>query len=155
MHKRFVAMAVMAVVVAGLSFLSPPAAQAGARASYSIDYCSSGSYEGAGTNDLSNGTLRMGWCNGSGEIRTVTVRYDKVYGSSVTVKLGWRTTNSNASEVGPIHWDSSSSDWGTISAGQSWSWRQSPNLDIPSARPCVQGVMSDGDRNYYTHNSCS
>lgn len=137
-----------------MSFLSPQAAHAGTKTVYSVDYCSSGSYQGVGTNALTNGTLRMGWCKGSGEIRTVTVRYDKVQGASVTVKLGWRTTNGSASETGPIHWDSSSNDWGTVSAGQSWSWRESPGLNLPSARPCLQGVMRAGDRNYYTHNVC-
>lgn len=151
MHKRFV---LMSVIVAGLSILSPQAAHAWAKSAYDVSYCSSGTYQGVGTNALSNGTLRMGWCKSGSEVRTVTIRYDKTLGSAVTIKLGWRTTNGDASEVGPIHWDSSSNDWGTVSPGQSWSYRESPAAELVVARQCVQGVMSDGTRRYYTHNVC-
>lgn len=146
--------ALIALVAAGLSLLSPSAAEAGAKSAYKVDYCSSGSYQGVGTNQLTNGTLRMGWCKSKDQIRTVTVRYDKYSGSRATIRLGYRTANRDASNVGPVHWDPSSYDWGTISTGQSWSYRTSPARDLLAARQCVQGVLNNGSRNYYSHTVC-
>lgn len=147
-------LAATAVVVAGMAIMSPNAAHAGTKTVLSVDYCSSGTYQGVGTNAMTNGTLRMGWCKSSGEIRTVTVRYDKTAGSAVTVKHGWRTANRYATETGPVHWDSTSNNWGTVYAGQSWSYREFPAATLLSIRPCVQGVMSVGDRTYITHTVC-
>lgn len=133
----------------------PSAASAAKEAAYKITYCYSGSNVGIGTNSLSNGTVRAGWCNSGSKATTITVKYEKNSGSAVSVQFGYRWTNSDGGNIGGTHYDSTGSV--TVKAGKTWSarFKRDPAQSPPDGQKCIQGLIKVKDQGVFpTHTIC-
>lgn len=156
--RRLAAHGLVCMLLTTLFLAGSPATPAGAavKSSYSLSYCySSSSYQGYGTNSLSNGTLYGGFCTyGAGGVGTATVKYTKTGGSAVSVQLGWEFVSASGSTASGRVLDTSF----TISAGETWSWRwnyASPGRYSPSGNtPCMRGVLKAGADVFSTRVVC-
>lgn len=152
MRRHLAACAAVATVL----LATPSAATAATEANYSITYCDGGSNVGVGTNDLSLGTVRMGWCkNSNNRATTITVKYEKDGGPAITARFGYRWTNSSGGNIGGTHWDST----GTvrIAAGEKWGarFRRNPAQAAPDGQKCIQGLLKvAGQGTFPTHTVC-
>lgn len=149
--KRYVTAALFGAVFS----VVPTAANGATQADYNVAYCDGGTYVGVGTNNLSNGTVRSGWCKSGTGATTITVRYDKYSGSDVTVRFGYQWTNSSGGNVGGTNWDSTG--WVTVRSGEIWGarFRRSPAEQPPNGQSCVQGLLQvSGQGTFETYTVC-
>ncbi|MBB5820306.1 hypothetical protein F4562_003368 [Streptosporangium becharense] len=82
------------VATLGMGVLSPAANAA-------VNTCGSYVFGGDASGGISNGTLKAGFCIGSGSIRRINVLYEKTGGSTTNVRLGYQETDSSGVGISP------------------------------------------------------
>lgn len=119
---------------------------AAGQGTYAVNYCYAGTYVGVGTNDLSNGTLRTGWCRDGARATTITVRYEKTSGAAITATFGYQWVDysllGGVSNVASPHYDQTGSV--TISSGETWGarFKRWPTTEAPpNGQDCIRGLL--------------
>ncbi|WP_424534399.1 hypothetical protein ACOZ38_29415 [Sphaerisporangium viridialbum] len=98
-----------------------------------VSSCSPYVHMGTASGAIQNGTLRAGFCMGSGNLKLVNLEYQKTSGSSTTIKLGYQKTNSSGAGAESATYGSTQ----TVSSGNT----AVESLWVDRSPGCYHGVM--------------
>ena len=105
--------------------------------------CPSGTTRQIARGSLDNGWLRAVFCkiNGSSKVNKIWVEYEKVSGSTVTVRVGWRNSTNGGSDHHRSYWGSFQTV--TINQSISTTWEYTGGIYPPIGYDCWRGIMED------------